>query len=74
MKRERKEMLAQSREVELGPEKLPPTSLQRPFRSELLCPAHTIPASQPDVRVGWQASYLRAKTPRGRLQACVQGQ
>lgn len=67
LKRERKEMLAQSQEVELGPEKLPPTSLPRPFRSELLCPPHTIPASQPDVRVGWQASYLRAETSRGRL-------
>lgn len=67
LKRERKEMLAQSQEVELGPEKLPPTSLPRPFRSELLCPPHTIPASQPDVRVGWQASYLRAETSKGRL-------
>lgn len=36
MKRERKEMLAQSQEVELGPENLPPTSLPRPFRSGLL--------------------------------------
>lgn len=60
----RKETLAQSWEVELGPEKLPPTSLPRPFSSELLCPTHTIPAAQPDVRVGCQTAYLKADTQR----------